>query len=56
MVVAIASVKMKGVASLDDFVELDEPMYALAFLWLVFAGPGRASLDHWIASRLRRTR
>lgn len=56
MVVATASVKMKGVASLEDFVELDEPMYALAFLWLVFAGAGRASLDCWIWSRFRRTR
>ena len=39
MVVAILTVKMKAVTGLDDFVELDEPLYALAFLWLFF-GPG----------------
>lgn len=30
MVVAILTVKMKAVTGLDDFVELDEPLYALA--------------------------
>jgi hypothetical protein len=28
------------------FVELDEPLYALAFLWLFFSGPDWVSLDH----------
>ena len=46
MVVAILSVKLKKVSGLDDFVELDEPLYALAFLWLIFSGPGWVSLDH----------
>ncbi|AKU90824.1 DoxX family protein [Vulgatibacter incomptus] len=46
MVVAIVAVKMKQVTSLDDFVELDEPLYALSFLWLIFTGPGKISLDH----------
>jgi putative oxidoreductase len=45
MVVAVITVNLKGVSGLDEFVELDEPLYALAFLWLVFAGPGKASLD-----------
>ena len=26
--------------------ELDEPLYALAFLWLFFSGPDWVSLDH----------
>jgi putative oxidoreductase len=52
MVVATAVVKMNNVGSLDDFVELDEPLYALVFLWLVFSGPGRISLDHVIQRRL----
>ncbi len=46
MAVAVLAVKMKNVTGLDEFVELDEPLYALSFLWLVFAGPGKVSLDH----------
>lgn len=46
MAVAVATVKIKSVSGLDDFVELDEPLYALFFLWLGFNGPGRVSLDH----------
>lgn len=45
MLVATLTVKMKKVAGLDDFVELDEPLYALSFLWLLFSGPGPVSLD-----------
>jgi len=52
MVVATAVVKLPGVESLDDFVELDEPLYILVFLWLLFAGPGRISLDHLLWPRL----
>lgn len=54
MVVATLTVKLKKVAGLDDFVELDEPLYALSFLWLVFSGPGRVSLDALVAGLLRR--
>jgi putative oxidoreductase len=46
MAVAIATVNVKRVSGLDEFVELAEPLYALVFLWLLFAGPGCASLDH----------
>jgi putative oxidoreductase len=46
MLVAILTVKLKKVGGLNDFVELDEPLYALAFFWLIFTGPGRVSLDH----------
>lgn len=53
MAVAIITVKMKNVAGLDDFVELDEPLYALAFFWLFLAGPGLVSADHLIRSALR---
>jgi hypothetical protein len=34
------------VSSLDDFVELDEPLYALTFLWLLLSGPGWVSVDY----------
>jgi putative oxidoreductase len=55
MLVATLTVKMKRVAGLDDFVELDEPLYALSFLWLLFSGPGPVSLDA-LATRLLRRR
>lgn len=45
MLVAVLTVKARELSGLTDFVELDEPLYALAFLWLFFAGPGRVSLD-----------
>lgn len=45
MLVATLTVKMRKVAGLDDFVELDEPLYALSFLWLFLSGPGPVSLD-----------
>jgi putative oxidoreductase len=54
MVVAIATVNLRRVSGLDEFVELAEPLYALVFLWLVFAGPGRASLDHLLGLLWRR--
>jgi hypothetical protein len=54
MLVATLSVKLKKVGGLDDFVELDEPLYALTFLWLFFSGPGRVSLDHFLDQVLRR--
>jgi putative oxidoreductase len=45
MVVAIVSVKLKTVGSLNEFVELDEPLYLLCFLWLMIEGAGRVSVD-----------
>lgn len=54
MVVALLAVKLKKVGGLDDFVELDEPLYALSFLWLLFSGPGWISLDHLLDQTLRR--
>jgi putative oxidoreductase len=54
MLVAIVTVNIRTVDGLDEFVELDTPLYALFFLWLLFAGPGRASLDHLLARHWRR--
>src|SRR5215469_4943496 len=45
MVVAIMTVKLKSASGLDDFVELDEPLYALTFVWLFFSGAGWLSID-----------
>jgi hypothetical protein len=36
---------------LDDFLFLPEVMYIIIFLWLIFSGPGRLSVDHLIAVR-----
>lgn len=51
MAVAIATVVIKNVGSFDEFVELDEFVYILIFFWLLIAGPGKASLDTWLARR-----
>jgi putative oxidoreductase len=55
MTVAILSVKLKEVSSLSDFVELDEPLYALFYVWLGFTGAGAASLDYLISFALGRS-
>ncbi|MBO9661480.1 DoxX family protein [Dokdonella sp.] len=52
MIVAIALVVIKNVSSFDELVELDEFVYILIFFWLLIAGPGKASLDTWLARRL----
>jgi putative oxidoreductase len=54
MAVAVISVKAKSAEGVNDYFEMDEPLYALAFLWLVFAGPGWLSLDALLARLLRR--
>src|SRR5260370_20389810 len=48
MIVAILTVKLKNVGGLDDFVELDEPLYALSFVWLFFSGAGWLSIDGFL--------
>ena len=45
MIVAIVTVKLKNLSGLDDFAELDEPLYALTFVWLFFSGAGWLSVD-----------
>jgi putative oxidoreductase len=52
MAVAIITVKMKNVAGLNDFVELDEPLYALAYFWLMISGAGCVSVDYLIRSMI----
>lgn len=53
MLVALAVVVLPGVSTLDELVELDEVLYVAVFVWLLVAGPGRASLDHLIARRVK---
>ena len=60
MIVAILTVKLKNVSGLDDFAELDEPLYALSFVWLFFSGAGWLSIDGFIkpviSSRLQQNK
>ncbi len=37
---------------LDDFLYLPEVLYVLFFVLLICSGPGRFSIDYWLASKL----
>lgn len=37
---------------LDDLLYLPEVLYVLFFVWLVCSGPGKFSVDHWLAGKL----
>jgi putative oxidoreductase len=56
MIVAIATTSIYGIqakgflAKLDDFLYLPEVLYVLILVWLIFAGPGKFSVDGLIAS------
>ena len=39
---------------LDDFLYLPEVLYVLFFVWLICSGPGRFSVDYWLAGKLLR--
>jgi putative oxidoreductase len=39
---------------LDDVLYLPEVLYVLFFIWLICSGPGKFSVDHWLASKLVR--
>jgi len=58
MIVAITTVQLATITKalsfidwLDDFLYLPEVMYIIIFLWLISSGPGRLSVDYWIAVR-----
>ena len=38
---------------LDDFLYLPEVLYMLFFIWLICSGPGKFSVDYWLAGKLR---
>jgi putative oxidoreductase len=61
MIVAILtstlSTMPKGLSPLswlDDFLYLPEVLYVLFFIWLICSGPGRFSVDYWLAGTLLR--
>ncbi len=37
---------------LDDLLYLPEVLYVLFFIWLLCSGPGRFSVDYWLAGKL----
>ena len=39
---------------LDDFLYLPEVLYLLFFIWLLCSGPGKFSVDYWLAGKLLR--
>jgi putative oxidoreductase len=56
MIVAIVTVQLATITTtlsfidwLDDFLYLPEVMYIVIFFWLISTGPGRFSVDRWIA-------
>ena len=59
MIVAILTTNLsampKGLSPfnwLDDFLYLPEVLYVLFFIWLICSGPGKFSVDHWLAGKL----
>jgi putative oxidoreductase len=61
MLVAILTTKLsampKGLSPhnwLDDFLYLPEVLYVLFFIWLICFGPGKFSVDYWLAGKLLR--
>jgi putative oxidoreductase len=61
MLVATLTTKLSAVPKglsplnwLDDFLYLPEVLYVLFFIWLICSGPGRFSVDYWLAGKLLR--
>ena len=59
MIVAITTVQLATISKglsfldwLDDFLYLPETMYIIILVWLICSGPGRVSVDAWIARAL----
>ena len=59
MLVAILTTKLsampKGLSPLkwyDNFFYVPEALYVLFFFWLICSGPGKFSVDYWLAGKL----
>jgi putative oxidoreductase len=60
MLVAILTTKLSAMPKrlslrnwLDNFLYLPEVLYVLFFIWLICSGPGKFSVDYWLAGKLR---
>ena len=49
MLIAILTSEIKKVSTLGDFLYLPEVSLLAIFIWLVFSGPGKISIDHMIS-------
>jgi len=61
MLVAILTTKLSAMPTglspfnwLDDFLYLPEVLYGIFFIWLICSGPGKFSVDYWLAGMLLR--
>ena len=45
--------RLSPLSWLDDFLYLPEVLYVLFFIWLICSGPGKFSIDYWLAGKLR---
>ncbi len=45
---------LSALSWLDDFLYLPEVLYMLFFIWLICSGPGKFSVDYWLAGKLLR--
>jgi putative oxidoreductase len=52
MFVATLTAEVKTVHTLGDFLYLPTVLLFVIFIWLVFSGPGKASIDSFLARRL----
>ena len=59
MLVAILTTKLSAMPKalsplnwLGDFLYLPEVQYVLFFVWLICSGPGKFSVDYWLAGKL----
>ena len=43
---------LSALSRLDDFLYLPEVLYVLFFVWLICSGPGKFSVDYWLAGKL----
>jgi putative oxidoreductase len=60
MVVAILTTKLSTIPKalsplkwFDNFFYLPEALYVLFFVWLICSGPGKFSVDYWLAGKLQ---
>jgi putative oxidoreductase len=61
MLVAILTTRLTGMPKglsplnwLDDLLYFPEVLYVLFFIWLICSGPGKFSVDYWLAGKLSR--
>jgi putative oxidoreductase len=54
---SVVSTLPKGLSPLnwlEDLLYLPEVLYVLFFIWLICSGPGKFSVDYWLAGKLLR--